>query len=248
MLTVTQVRPETPTVTSLVMEGPEVTAFAQRRAGQFALLKLQRDGQWSEAHPFTFTCAPEDPFLQLTVKAVGAFTSSLRTLTPGTPAELKGPLGSFCKGIDEKPAVVLIAGGIGITPFLSVLRHWRNARARSRATLVWANNEPVDLFAVDELNAMTGQLDLRVVHVVWKPGSAALPASTGRIVYESGTLTADILKRRVELAGAAIYLCGSPNMQGFVFPQLQACGVDTTTVAVEKFAWPPKKRAVDPGA
>jgi predicted ferric reductase len=242
MLTITAIRPETPSVASIVMEGAEVASFAKRRAGQFALLKVERDGVWSEPHPFTLTCSPEDPFLQMTFKMQGAFTTALRAMPVGTRVTLQGPLGSFCKGVDEKAAVVLIAGGIGITPFLSLLRHWRNTKAANRATLVWANNEPADIFAQNELTKMASVVDLKVVHVVWKPGETPLPAGSERMVYESGTLTSDICRRRVDFAGAAIYLCGSPNMQGFVFPQLEACGVDTKAVQVEKFAWPPPRK------
>jgi predicted ferric reductase len=75
-----------------------------------------------ESHPFTITSAPGADSLRLAVKRLGDFTGSVMTLRPGSRAQLEGPFGRFCLTPDRVHSQTWIAGGIGITPFLSWAR------------------------------------------------------------------------------------------------------------------------------
>jgi len=89
--------------------------------GQFAMLFLETGAGWRR-HPFTISSAPHDQFLRFTIKALGDDTTRMQTsVRPGMPAIIGGPHGRFdrARGTDRQ---VWIAGGIGITPFLSWLR------------------------------------------------------------------------------------------------------------------------------
>jgi len=147
---VLKTEPENYDTTSLYLEGND-ERFKKRRAGQRVSIRILRDDGWSEPHPFTISCAPEDPIPRLTIKKSGVFTSSIPDLKPGTPVKCEGPLGVFCKDIDTREEIAMIAGGVGITPFLSVLRHFRNICATNRMTLFWTNKTIDDVFAADEL-------------------------------------------------------------------------------------------------
>jgi ferredoxin-NADP reductase len=155
-------------VTSYRFEGEGIGAFANRRAGQFLRLSVPDGPGWSEDHPFTLSNAPGEPALEITVKTVGAFTERLRGVEPGAAVRVRGPWGRFCADVDGRSPPVLLAGGIGITPFLSLLRGFRSAGAAPPVTLFWANNTEEDIFRREELSDLVGRLGLNLVHVLWK--------------------------------------------------------------------------------
>ena len=92
------------------------------RAGQFVYATFRQSGIPLESHPFTITSAPGADSLRLAVKRLGDFTGSVMTLRPGSRAQLEGPFGRFCLRPDHVHSQTWIAGGIGITPFLSWAR------------------------------------------------------------------------------------------------------------------------------
>jgi predicted ferric reductase len=112
-------------VTKIVLERPEGFSYA---AGDYAFLCIPALAP-HEYHPFTLTSAPEDPAtLTFHVRAVGNWTRALRErlpglLTAGTPsAQLDGPHGTASRRLLQVPHAIAIAGGIGVTPFASILQ------------------------------------------------------------------------------------------------------------------------------
>ncbi len=235
---VVRVVPENQEVNSVYLEGTD-GKLAARKAGQFASIRLAGPEGWSEPHPFTISAAPEDALLRFSIKKEGAFTSSIPGLMPGDSVKVAGPLGVFCRGIDEKPEIVMIAGGVGITPFLSVLRHFRNGKAKNRVLLFWANKTLSETFCLDEIRAMTRELDLAVVHCLSREESVDghFDAGTPRMLFEKGRISADILKRHGVKPGAAFYLCGPPPMMDSALKDLETLGVDPGAVEQERFVW-----------
>lgn len=109
------------TTTEVVMR-PQADAIPRHRAGQFLFVRFPGDPRLNESHPFTISSAPQEDVLRITVKASGDFTRDLYTrLKPGMQAVVEGAYGMFdYKGGGGKQ--VWVAGGIGLTPFLSFLR------------------------------------------------------------------------------------------------------------------------------
>jgi predicted ferric reductase len=91
------------------------------QAGQFLYVTFRQDGIPRESHPFTIAGAPSRE-LRIAVKRLGDFTERVMTLRPGARADIEGPFGSFRMSPDGIRAQTWIAGGIGITPFLSWAR------------------------------------------------------------------------------------------------------------------------------
>lgn len=244
-LAVVKVAKENHDTTSISFSGPGIERFKKRQAGQFATIRVFREGAWSEPHPFTLSCAPEDPDLRMTIKESGTFTSGvIPHLAPGTPIQCAGPYGQFCRGIESHAQIVMIAGGVGITPFLSVLRHFREIGAQNELLLLWANKTPDDAFASAELEDYTAALRLHVVHVFSRVApEAARPAPEfadgrpGRVSHEYGRLGRDILGRHLLHAAPEFYLCGPPAMQEGVLAELAKCGVEPEKVHKEAFVF-----------
>lgn len=236
--TVVKVSPENHDINSLYLEGSD-ERFAARKAGQFASISIMRSDGWSEPHPFTISGAPEDAVLRLTIKKQGRFTSAIPDLKPGTPVKCMGPLGVFCKNIDTKPFMVLAAGGVGVTPFLSVLRHFRNIKAGNKVMLFWVNKTIADAFCLDEINEMTQDLDLTVVQCFSREDDAQryFQKQYPRVRYENGRFSAEILKGHGVAKDAAFYLCGPPPMMEAALQELGSLGVEQSAVEQEKFIW-----------
>ncbi len=235
---VVKVVPENHDSNSLYLEGPD-EGFMLRKAGQYASIRIMRPDGWSEPHPFTISGAPEDALLRLTIKKEGKFTSAIGDLEPGAPVKCMGPLGVFCKDIDAKPSIVMIAGGVGITPFLSVLRHFRNIKAPNKVTLFWANKTIEDIFSTEEIKQMSRELSLNVVHCLSRDDDVNRYVDTQypNVCYENGRLSEDILKRHGVVRDAAFYLCGPPPMMESALNDLQKVGVAPDSVEREKFSW-----------
>jgi len=236
--TVNRVERENADITSVYIEGYD-DKFRERKAGQYLTLRIRKDDDWREAHPFTISCAPEDEMLRLTIKKAGEFTSAIPLLKTGDRVKCAGPYGVFCRDIESRPDIVMIAGGVGITPFLSVLRHLKNMGARNKIELMWSNKTIDDVFARDELNEMTKVLRLKVVYNLSREKdmdryqSDAYPGAC----FLSGRITRDVLREHVLSKDPSFYLCGPAPMQEFVLDQLGEFGVDAPSVEKENFSW-----------
>ena len=213
--TVHRIETENKDITSVYIEGYD-DKFRNRKAGQYLTLKIEHAGIWSEAHPFTISCAPEDPLLRLTIKKAGEFTSAIPGLKPGDKVICDGPYGVFCKDIENKGDIVMIAGGVGITPFLSVLRHFRNTGAVNNMLLLWSNKTMDDTFAGSE-----------------KYAEDAYP----RVCHVPGRISQEMLKKHLVFKAPSFYLCGPPPMQESILAQLGEFGVDAASVEKENFSW-----------
>lgn len=228
-------------IASVYMEGFD-ESFKNRRAGSFLSLKIMQDGEWSKPHPFTISCAPEDPQLRVTIKKLGEFTSAVHALNPGDEVKCAGPYGVFCKEVDAHDNIVMIAGGVGITPFLSVLRHFRNIKTKSKVLLIWSNKTLEDTFARDELKQITKEIPLRVVYNLSRePEGCDLEKYAEKdypgVSYEPGRCTRDLIKKYMVSENPAMYLCGPPPMQDFILEEIDALGMDPKAVKKENFTW-----------
>ncbi|KKP86896.1 MAG: hypothetical protein UR90_C0018G0013 [Parcubacteria group bacterium GW2011_GWC1_35_8] len=97
--------------------------------GQFVFLRFQEKGILSESHPFSITSSPSDDHLSLGIKTLGDYTSMIYLLKPGVTCSIEGPFGSFSYLKGESKRQIWIAGGIGITPFLSMARQINTKKA-----------------------------------------------------------------------------------------------------------------------
>ena len=238
MCKVIKVVPENQDINSLYLEVSD-DKFNHRKAGQFASLTIMRTDGYSEPHSFSISGAPEESNLRLTIKNVGKFTSLIPDLKPGTSLICKGPFGAFCKDIDIKPSIVLLAGGVGIAPFLSVLRHFRNIKAGNKVVLFWVNKSMEDVFSSDEINAMTNELSLKVIYCLSREDDIQkyFRSNYPEVFYEKGRLSSDVLVKYGITGNATFYLCGPLPMMESALMELGKLDVDAAAVQQERFTW-----------
>ncbi|MGB8961107.1 MAG: ferredoxin reductase family protein [Pseudonocardiaceae bacterium] len=233
---VRELRPESSTVSTLVLEprrdrhrgGYRTLEFAP---GQFAWLRLN-PSIGAQEHPFTIaSSAHVGLWTEFTIRHSGDFTTELRRLRPGSPVWVDGPHGAFALDLRRSTGLVMIAGGVGITPMMSMLRTLAHRRDRRPHRLVVVARTLDDLLFRAELRQLQLRLDLTVVELLRHPP----PSWTGA----SGAVDEDLLMallpgtfRRNQLD---YYLCGPPAMVTDVLTVLDGLDVPQPRIHTEQF-------------
>ena len=226
------VRPESPTVSTLVLARRGRHTGPWFRPGQFAWLRLERMSV--EEHPFTIASSAADGGrIEFTVRHTGDFASRLRELDRGARVWVDGPYGSFTPDAVPSTGLVLIAGGVGITPMMSMLRTAADRGDRRPYRLVVHARDRADLLFRAELAHLRTCLDLQVTQVLRRPapnwGGATGPIDT--------TLLAAVLTDMEEPGRRLDYfVCGRPQLVTDVLDTLGALGVPEDRVHTEQFA------------
>lgn len=208
---------------------PDGHAGISHVPGQFALLTIHRDDMPDERHPFTISGPPrENGMISFTIKESGDYTARIGETPVGASAIVEGPYGQFCHLRHGGDRLLMIAGGVGITPILSMLRYMAAHDDERPITLIWGNRTEADILYREELERLQETLDLRVVHVL-----SEQPDYDG----ETGYVDADLLGRVLDLdeSGGEIYLCGPPPMMDAVADALGELGVDRGRIHSERF-------------
>ena len=235
LFTVVSVKPESPTVHTITLAQitRKHTPHFHHLPGQFQFIRFRRNNCWSSEHPFTIASAPSaSGELSLTIKSRGDFTSSLHALRQNDRATIHGPFGRFsCTLHPHERDLVFIAGGVGITPFISMLRHMNHTRDCRRVHLFFANRRPTDILFADELDNIERDKfpRLRIIHILSEPD----PAWTG----ETGRLDADrILRLTRGHAGKTFYLCAPPSMSISLRRALKQKGIPPRNLRTDFFS------------
>jgi predicted ferric reductase len=197
--------------------------------GQFMILQLERKGKVSEPHPFTIVSSPAGKGLSICAKAAGDFTSILGKTQPSDLAYIDMPFGVFSFLEHDAERLVFIAGGIGITPFMSMLRYMRDRKLQKEVILLWANKMEKDIAFKAELDRMASEMpSLKIIHILSRQEDWS---------GEKGRVNADTLKRHVgNFEKGEFFVCGPPSMMSDLQKILSDLGVSKKRMHMERFA------------
>jgi predicted ferric reductase len=233
--TVAAVRRPAQRVWTLDMKPPEGAPAPVYLPGQFHFLTLHRGaGLPVEEHPFTISSSPtEAGMLASTIKESGDFTATVGKTAVGDRVTVVGPYGRFSYLLHpEQKDLVFIAGGIGITPFRSMLVHMRDTGVDRTVLLMWANNTERDIAFREEIEAIAAgeRPRLKIVLVLSQPGEGW--------AHERGHITAEMIRRHAgrNLAAKSYYVCGPPQMMRATFVALEDLLVPADRIYFERFA------------
>jgi predicted ferric reductase len=221
---VVDVRAEAEDITSLFFKGPAVDF----KPGQFMFIQLLRGGSLSSPHPFTISNSPSREYLSITPKELGDFTSTIRDTRVGDQAFIDAPYGVFSFLNHDHDELVFIAGGIGITPFMSMLRYIHDQKLGRKVTLFWANRNEKQLCFSDEIEKMKEDL----------PGFQVILVMSDQPDWpgEKGFITGEVISRHLEETGKkGFFICGPPPMTRAVMGELGKLKVPASHIHKELF-------------
>jgi predicted ferric reductase len=233
---VREIRPETSTVSTLVLEprrdgprrGYRTLAFAP---GQFAWLRLN-PSMWAQEHPFTIASSAHlGLWTEFTIRHSGDFTRELRRLQPGDPVWVDGPHGAFTIDLRRSTGLVMIAGGVGITPMMSMLRTLAHRRDQRPHRLLIIARTVEDLLFRAEIRKLQRQLDLTVIELLRQPP----PDWTGASGTVDENLLTTLLPGKFRRDQLDYYLCGPPALVVDVLTVLEEMDVPQPRIHTEQF-------------
>ncbi|MEW6083587.1 MAG: hypothetical protein AB1607_03230 [Chloroflexota bacterium] len=175
----------------------------RQRAGQFMFVRFPKEKNLNESHPFTISSAPHEDVLRATIKASGDFTRALfKELKPNTEAVVEGAYGMF----DYKTGggkQIWIAGGIGVTPFLSFVRDM-DGNLNHDVDFYFTVRHPEEAIFTDEIEAAAKKNPRLKPHIRFSSTMGSLTIE--HIVENAGG----------DVRGHHVYLCGPlPMVQAF---------------------------------
>lgn len=196
----------------------------QYRPGQFAFLSVQDKAIGNEDHPFSISSSPTDRFLRFSIKITGDYTLQLTQLRPKTEILVWGPYGNFGEKLYSPGNIVMVAGGIGISPFLGMVRSVIYSLSGKKINLFYTTRSPDEAVYTPELQLLS----------TYNPCfSYNLHCSK-----TAGRLSADVIRTNVqELENSIIFLCGPPGMMTSLSYQFHALGVKKRQIIFEDFSF-----------
>ena len=218
-------------VAEVVTEGPGVVSLRitgrgldrlHPRAGQFFLWRFLTRDSWWQAHPFSLSAAPDGKSLRITVKNLGDFTSRIGEIAPGSRVAVEGPFGVFTDSVRTRNKVLLIAGGIGITPIRALLEEMDGD-----LIVLYRVLGDSDVIFRDELDSLATDRGF-ALHIV---------AGDHRTDEGRDLLSPKHLQELVpDLAEREVYVCGPPAMASAIEENVRGANVSSRYLHVERFA------------
>jgi ferredoxin-NADP reductase len=199
------------------VEKPDGYSF---NPGQATEVSINTPEFKDEKRPFTFTCLNREPYLEFTIKIYASHkgvTNELDKLKPGAELIIRDVWGA----ISYKGKGVFIAGGAGITPFISIFRDLRTKDEISGNTLIFANKTRADIILENELRDILRDAFINILSDEKENG------------YFHGMITADFLKDNIGDFHRNFYLCGPPPMMDAVKKQLAGLCVGENSITLE---------------
>ena len=209
----------------------------QFKAGQFvrmALIDPPETDDEGDDRSFSIASAPAEPELIFATRMRDtAFKRVLKAMPLGGRVTIDGPFGKMVLPDDATRPAVFLTGGIGITPFRSIVVQAARDRASHRLFLFYSNRRPEDAAFLDELKALEGEnRQYRLVGTMTDHDRSARPWSG-----ETGYINQGMLARYVgDLNGPIYYVVGPPGLVDAMRQMLSAASIATADIRLEKFA------------
>ncbi|MFE9043945.1 ferric reductase-like transmembrane domain-containing protein [Streptomyces sp. NPDC007818] len=223
-LRVAEVRDETPGVVSVLVRGRGV-ARLRAEPGQFFRWRFLSRGLWATALPFSLSAPVRDDTLRVTVKVRGDHTRRVRRLRPGTRVLASGPYGALTAHRRTRRKVLLLAGGVGITPLRALFETLPGGPGD--LTLLYRASDEGGLVLREELEAIARERRA-ALHYLLGPSDSSYDPLAPRALR---ALVPD-------LAAHDVYLCGPPAMARAATASLVRAGVPAARVHTENFEEP----------
>jgi predicted ferric reductase len=213
---------EGPGVVSVIMRGRKLHTLAAQ-GGQFFSWRFLTKGHALVAHPYSLSAAPTEHYIRITVKDLGDHSRSLALLRPGTRVFVEGPYGAFTAGRSSSPHVVLVGGGVGITPIRAIIEEFKNG---VQMDVIFRAPKEEDLVLREELDYLAANSDgtIRVHYLVGPRKNHPMDARA-------------LTKLVPRFADSDVYICGPKTLVESVRKAAQDAGVPKNKFHDEAFGY-----------
>lgn len=219
ILTIKDINKVTHNVLRFTFNHPEEVDFTP---GQAAEIVIDKDGWRDEDRPFTFTSLPDQDHLEFTIKIYPdheGVTNELSKLKVGDNIIVRDVFGA----IEYKGKGTFIAGGAGVTPFISILRDLDRKNELSGNRLIFSNSKKKDIISKEEFESILGDDFYNIL-------------SREKIEkYAHGRIDTEYLKNNITSLDDYFYICGPKPMMDAVESSLKELGVTKEQIVKEKW-------------
>jgi ferredoxin-NADP reductase len=215
-------------------EKPATFKFTPGQFLDITLLNPRETDSEGDVRGFSIASAPHEDFIMVATRLRDtAFKRVLRSVPLGTDVKIEGPFGNLRLHNDTSRAAVILTGGIGITPFRSILLHATKENLPHRLFLFYANRRPEDAPFLDELQ----RLEMQNSHFKLIACMTEMEKSTQPWPGERGVINPQMLARYLtRVVSPVYYVTGPPPMVKAMHTMLISTGVDDDNIRIEEFA------------
>lgn len=202
--------------------------------GQFGFFRISSEGIKAEEHPFTISSSPiKRSHIAITVKAFGDFTKKIKHLKIGDTVTVDGPYGKFSYlDFEHEKSTVFVAGGVGITPVLSMVHHMKHMDSQRHVLLIWSVRKKEDLIKLNELQEVKNLM----------PNFTFIPVVSSDDTWtgEHGRLDYNRMKTWTEEPhfnnqNTGYFVCGPENLMQMTLASLKQLGISKNQIHYEQF-------------
>jgi ferredoxin-NADP reductase len=214
-------------------EKPAAFTFKPGQAIDLVLPEPPTADAQSARHTFSIVSAPfENELVVATRMRDSAFKRALKALPIGSHAVIEGPFGSLTLHNDRARPAVFIAGGIGITPFMSMLRQATKDRLPQRLLLLYSNRRPEDTAFLAELQDLERQNEnFRLIATMTSLGDLRSPWDR-----QTGLIDGPLIKSAAaDLSKPTYYVAGPPGLVEAMRQTLNDVGINDDDIRSEDF-------------
>ena len=233
---VEEVRYTTPGVMVLTLRAEDARKSILFLPGQYAAINFFTNKRPTAVRCFSLASDPNTPdIVQFGIRVGGRYTTRLSKITPGEIIELRGPYGGFVLDRTTHKSVVFLAGGIGITPFLSMIRHATSVKDSTAIKLLFSVRTQDDISFQAELEELAANNpNFELCYVVSDGATDKLTTSP---IY-TGFLTKEMLTppKDKSMAETTFFLCGPPPYMNAAIKNLKELGVPSRRIITEAFS------------
>ena len=223
-LVVERVVEEAPGLISVIMRGRNLKSLTAE-GGQFFGWRFLTRGHFLMSHPYSLSAAPTDKHLRITIKDLGDHSRATRYIKPGTRVFVEGPYGAFTAGRATQPHLVMVGGGVGITPIRALMEEFKSG---VQMDVFYRVSRADELILKDELDYLVAQSNgsIRVHYLV---GSRKDYPMDAQFIKSYAPRAAD----------SDIYICGPQALVDTVRKAAEDLGVPKNRFHDEDFAFHP---------
>ncbi len=197
------------------------------KPGQFVMLSFPDD---KLKRAYSIFSSPTQKDLEFGIKKEGDFTQRLFRCKEGEILNCTGPYGMFCFSDEIKNDIVLIAGGVGLTPLMSILRYVVDKKLPNKVTLLYSAKKISDFLCYDELKELSGKGKIKCSFTITKEED--IEGRQGHV----GRINEEMIKENVDNLKENVYfICGPKGMVDGVIEILKDLRLPKENIKTERW-------------